>query len=94
MTWAYFKEAFERKFIAPDILYVRAQEYFNLRQKHMTIREFFIVLNALAWYALGITSINKEKIEIFINGLRSDIAKDVLTWDNPPKSYTEALGRA
>lgn len=39
------------------------------------------------------TNINKEKIEIFINGLRANISKDVLTKDNSPRSYTEGIGR-
>lgn len=37
---------------------------------------------------------NKGKIEIFINGLRTDIAKDMLTRGNPCKSYTEVVDKA
>lgn len=37
---------------------------------------------------------NKGKTKIFINRLRVDISKDVLTGDNPPKTYTKVIGRS
>lgn len=37
---------------------------------------------------------NKGKLEIFFEGLRSNIAKDVMIGDNPFRSFFEALGKA
>lgn len=51
----------------------------------MIVKEFSIRLNVLAWYAFSVANINKGKTKIFINGLRFDITKDMLTRDNPPK---------
>lgn len=59
----------------------------------MTVKEFFTKLNLLAQCTSKVISIDKGKIKIFINGLRSDIAKGVSTRDNPLRSYTKALGR-
>lgn len=58
------------------------------------VKEFFTKLNALARYILVTTSIDKRKIEIFINGLRLDIAKDMFTKDNLSRSYTVVVGKA
>lgn len=82
-----FREAFEIKFITLDILYVQVQKYLNLRQKYMTVKEFFMRLNALIGYALGVAYIEKGKINIFIIKLGSNIAKDMLY-------YMKAFGRA
>lgn len=57
----------------------------------MTIKEFSIRLNALAQYALDMVNTNKEKLNTFINTLRLEITKDMLTIDNPSKSY-EGIG--
>lgn len=48
MTWVKFREVFEREFFRVDVLYVKAQEYHNLRKKHMIVKEYSTKLNALA----------------------------------------------
>lgn len=50
----------------------------------MFMKEFSTCFNSIAHYALGVANTDKGKIEIFINGLRSDIFNDVLMRDNPP----------
>lgn len=59
----------------------------------MTMREFFTKLNELALYTSRVANIDKRKMKIFINGLRLDITKDVLTKDNHSRSYTKVLAR-
>lgn len=51
------------------------------------MKEFFMRLNALIGYALGVAYIEKGKINIFIIKLGSNIAKDMLY-------YMKAFGRA
>lgn len=60
----------------------------------MTIKEFSTCFNSVTYYTLRVVSIDKNKIEIFINELTLDIIKDVLMGDNPPQSYLEALSKA
>lgn len=48
-------------------------------------------LNAVAWYTLEVTSIDKGKMKIIINRLKLDITKDVLMRDNLTKLYSKAL---
>lgn len=51
-------------------------------------------MNALAKYALGITNIDKGKIEAFVSGLKSNIANDVMIGDHAPNTYLKALSKA
>lgn len=48
ITQVKFYEAFEKEFLGADTPYVKAQEYLNLGQEHMTVKEFFTKLNALS----------------------------------------------
>lgn len=59
----------------------------------MIVKWSFTKLNSLAWYTLGVANTNNEKTEIFVNKFRTNIDKDVLTRDNPPKSYTEEVDK-
>lgn len=61
MTWAEFRKAFDREFLRVNMMYVRAQEYLNLRYGHKTVKKFFTRLNALAWYALSVANTDKAK---------------------------------
>lgn len=40
ITWAMFREAFEREFLATYTLYVQAQKYLNLRENYMMVKVF------------------------------------------------------
>lgn len=61
----------------------------------ITIKEYSTRLNIVGRYARGVAnSIDKGKIETFINGLSKDITKDVIMGDYTPSSYLEALDEA
>lgn len=60
----------------------------------MTVMKFSTRFNSLIQYAFSVANNDKGKMKIFINRLRLNIAKDVLTRDNPPKSYSDMLNRA
>lgn len=58
----------------------------------MAIKDFSTKLNFFTKYVLGITSSNWGKLEVFLDRLKLDIAKDVILGDNPPKYILKALG--
>lgn len=60
----------------------------------MLIKEFLAKLNSLAKYASSMGSLKRSKLDVFIGGLRPNIAKDVMMGDNPFKTFLEAFGRA
>lgn len=57
----------------------------------MTIKKFSTKLSALAHYTSNVANIYKGKMKTFTNGLRSNITKNMLIGDNPPKFYTKTL---
>lgn len=59
----------------------------------MTIKEFSIRLNALTKYTPRVVSIIEGKMEVFISGLRLDIAKDVMIEYYTSSTYLKALSK-
>lgn len=59
----------------------------------MIVREFSTELNCLAKYSPEVASSKRGKLKVFLGGLRSNIAKDVMMRDNPSRSLLEAFGR-
>lgn len=57
----------------------------------MSIKEFSTKLNSLAKYALSMASLEIGKLDVFIGELRSNITKDVMMRDNPPKTFLEVF---
>lgn len=53
MTWVDFKWVFEKEYLFIDILYMKAQELFHLKQGSITVKGFSTKLNSLAKYAQG-----------------------------------------
>lgn len=78
MTLDDFKRAFEKKCLSIDILYVQAHDFINMRKDNMKIKEFSTRLNTKTKYVLGVASIDKDKMEIFINRLKLNIGKNVM----------------
>lgn len=57
----------------------------------MTVKEFSTKLNSLVKYALSVANSNRGKLEVFLEGLGFDIAKDITMEDNLPRSFFKAL---
>lgn len=60
----------------------------------MLVREFLTKLNSLVKYALRVTSLKKDKLDVFIGRIRSNIAKDMIMRDNHPRIFSEAFDQA
>lgn len=59
----------------------------------MTIKMFSTKLNSLAQYTPDMANTDKEKIKIFTNRLKTDMAKDVLIRGNLLRSYIKAVDK-
>lgn len=55
------------------------------------VKEFSTKLNSLGKYVLNVVNLERDKLNVFIEGLRPNIAKYVMIGDNPPKSFFKAL---
>lgn len=53
----------------------------------MTVKDFFYQVELLNLIHPDVVNTNKGKIDIFINRLKVDIAKDILMGVNFPKNY-------
>lgn len=60
-----------------DVIYVKAQDFLNQRQRNMSVREFLTKLNSLAKYASSMANLERGKLDVFMGGLKVDIAKDL-----------------
>lgn len=56
MTWQVFQDVFLDKFFLLEIRKVKIEEFMNLRQGSMTVKEYFLNFNQLAKYAPDLIS--------------------------------------
>lgn len=73
---------------------MKAHKFINLKHESMSMKKLSTKLNALAKYVSRVANTNKGKMEIFINRLLSDIAKDVMIEKYAISSYSKALSKA
>lgn len=68
MTWANFRQAFELKYILANVMYIKEQEFLDLRQRNMLVKKFSTKLNSLAKYRPGMANSERGKPNMFIEG--------------------------
>lgn len=51
------------------------------------MRDFLTKLNSSTKYAPSVAILEKDKLNMFMGGLRPDIAKDTMMGDNPSKTF-------
>lgn len=74
-----------------DVIYVKAQDFLNQRQRNMSVREFLTKLNSLAKYASSMANLERGKLDVFMGRLKVDIANDMMIRDNLPKTFSEGF---
>ncbi|XP_031273899.1 uncharacterized protein LOC116132386 [Pistacia vera] len=94
LSWNEFKRLFEAEYRSADMLSVKTQEFTELKQGNMTVREYATMFNSLARFAPTMVSTQQCRLERFINGLHPKIAQIVIAGGQPPQTYSEALERA
>ncbi|PHT69357.1 hypothetical protein T459_28844 [Capsicum annuum] len=70
-TWQEFQDAFLDKFLPLDMREAKVEEFMNLRQGSMTIREYYLKFNQLAKYALDLVADNRASMSKFVTGVSS-----------------------
>lgn len=94
MTWEEFKQEFEAEYRIEDQVHEKVQEFISLQQGSSTVKEYLVKFNSLARFALEIVSTSALRRDKFIHGLKPEIARDIMTSFNPPRTHSEALRRA
>ena len=72
MTWQLFEDAFLDKFFLLEMREAKIEEFMNLRQGSMTVKEYCLKFNQLAKYAPDLifdTRASMSKLVIGVSGL-------------------------
>ncbi|XP_031261164.1 uncharacterized protein LOC116119363 [Pistacia vera] len=94
LSWNEFKRLFEVEYRLADMLSVKTQEFTELKQGNMTVREYATMFNSLARFAPTMVSTQQCRLERFVNGLHPKVAQIVIAGGQPPQTYSEALEQA
>lgn len=94
MTWGEFRQEFEAEYRTEDQVHEKVQEFISLQQGSSTVKEYSVKFNSLARFAPGIVSTPALRRDKFVHGLKPEIARDIMTSSDPPRTYSEALRRA
>ncbi|XP_031258857.1 uncharacterized protein LOC116116967 [Pistacia vera] len=91
LSWNEFKRLFEAEYRSADMLSVKTQDFTELKQGNMTVREHATMFNSLACFAPTVVSTQQCRLERFVNGLHPKVAQIVIAGGQPPQTYSEAL---
>lgn len=75
MTWQEFQDALLDKFFPLDIREAKVEEFMNLRQGSMTIKEYCLKFNQLAKYAPDLVADNRASMSKFVTGVSCYVVK-------------------
>ena len=94
MTWADFLEEFNNKYYNLSILAAKVIEFSNLKQGNLLVIEYIQKFDRLARYASDMVASDTARVNCFLEGLKSKLARDVDMGREGPISYREAVQRA
>ena len=72
-TWELFKTAFLDKFFRREIREAKVEEFINLKQGSMNVREYSLKFVKLSRYATSLVSNNKDEMSRFLTGITRDL---------------------
>ena len=76
MTWKEFYDVFLDKFFPLEIREAKVEDFMNLRQGSMTVREYCLKFNQLAKYAPDLVADNRASMSKFVTGVSSYVVKE------------------
>ena len=66
VTWELFKTAFLERFFPREMREDKVEEFINLKQGSMTVREYFLKFVKLSRYATSLVSNSRDEISRFL----------------------------
>ncbi|XP_069152666.1 uncharacterized protein [Solanum lycopersicum] len=76
VTWELFKTAFLERFFPRQIKEAKVEEFINLKQGSMTVREYSLKFVKLSRYATPLVSTSREEMSRFLTGINGDLEED------------------
>ncbi|XP_069150522.1 uncharacterized protein [Solanum lycopersicum] len=76
VTWELFKTAFLERFFPREMKEAKVEEFINLKQGSMTVREYSLKFVKLSRYATPLVSTSREEMSRFLTGINGDLEED------------------
>ena len=76
MTWQLFQDAFLDKFFPLEMREAKIEEFMNLRQGSMTVKEYCLRFNQLSKYAPSMMADSRTIMSKFVTGVLIYIVKE------------------
>ncbi|XP_057791263.1 uncharacterized protein LOC131008397 [Salvia miltiorrhiza] len=92
LTWAEFKTKLFEKYIPECYRQRKQNEFWNLKQRNMTVSEYDRTFNQLSRYAPHLVDTDEKRTEKFCNGLRHEIS--IVLASQGRLTYGQTLNRA
>ncbi|KAL0551744.1 hypothetical protein IC582_010833 [Cucumis melo] len=73
ITWEQFKESFYAKFFSANVKHAKQQEFLNLEQGDMTVKQYDAEFDMLSRFATDVVKNEAARTEKFVRGLRLDL---------------------
>lgn len=80
LTWDFFLEAFQKKYIGTMYIDARRLEFIWLKQGNRTVAEYEAEFLRLSWYAPDMVTTELDKSLMFEAGLSYDIKLQIATF--------------
>ena len=75
-TWQKFQDTFLDKFFPLEMREAKVEEFMNLRQGSMTVREYYLKFNQLAKYVPDLVADNRVNLSKFVTGVSIYVVKE------------------
>ena len=75
-TWKEFKEAFLDHYLPFEIRQARADQFLNLRQGNMSVREYSLRFNSLSRYAPNVVATMDDRVHQYVDRLDPYLVRD------------------
>ncbi|XP_015075587.1 uncharacterized protein LOC107019707 [Solanum pennellii] len=76
VTWEMFKTAFLQRFFPREMREAKVEEFINLKQGSMTVREYSLKFVKLSRYATSLVSNNIDEMSRFLTGITRDVEEE------------------
>ena len=94
MTWTEFQAIFNEKYYNTAVLATKVNEFSKLQQGNLSVAEYVRKFDQLARFASDMFSNDVTRFTRFIEGLKSELARDVDMGLTRPISYRQAVEKA
>ncbi|XP_069150399.1 uncharacterized protein [Solanum lycopersicum] len=76
VTWELFKTTFLERFFPREMKEAKVEEFINLKQGSMTVREYSLKFVKLSRYATPLISTSREEMSRFLTGINGDLEEE------------------